>query len=47
MTALLAAHRVLYFDGEGGITTITNTPDQPNVYPLDSAPQRRAVGEQG
>jgi ABC-type cobalamin/Fe3+-siderophores transport system ATPase subunit len=47
MTALLAAHRVVYFDGEGGITTITNTPDQPtNVYPFDGAAQRRAVGEQ-
>jgi ABC-type cobalamin/Fe3+-siderophores transport system ATPase subunit len=46
MTALLTAHRVLCFDGEGGITTITNTPDHPtNVYPLDRVSQRRAVGE--
>ena len=38
MTALLAAHRVVYFDGEGGITTITDTPDQPtNVVDFPGA----------
>lgn len=45
MSALLAAHKVVRFDGDGGITTVTDTPHDPtNLYPLPDAWRRRAGG---
>ncbi len=42
MAALLAAHRVLCFDGEGGITVMAESPHPTNLYQLDG-PRRRAA----
>lgn len=42
MSALLAAHRVLSFDGEGGLTVTAESNHPTNLYRLDGA-RRRAL----